>query len=245
MHPIAVQKPRFSASGRKKTSYSATKTANSGVARVFFGVRYLDPKTSRWISADPAMGEYIPQAPINDEAKKNNKNLPGMGGVFNIVNLHTYHYSFNNPIRYIDPNGRDGDEVEDLITVDAVIVGSGVVVTRGFEQEYKFDNGPIMMPPDDADEYIRSEAMKMGGLSGESIDVNSQTSITAVTKETTSDDIDIIKNAKGTIYFSENSAPPPGGRGKHIPLRFVYKSPLLSVTVDTKTNEMVDIKEKK
>ncbi|WP_255818175.1 hypothetical protein [Treponema putidum] len=30
-------------------------------------------------------------APIDDEAKKHNENLPGMGGVFNVVNLHVYH----------------------------------------------------------------------------------------------------------------------------------------------------------
>ena len=28
----------------------------------YYGARYLDPKTSRWLSADPAMGEYIPRA---------------------------------------------------------------------------------------------------------------------------------------------------------------------------------------
>jgi RHS repeat-associated protein len=73
----------------------------------YYGARYLDPRTSRWISADPAMGDgsYIPSAPINDEAKKRNGNLPGMGGVFNYVNLHVYHYAGNNPVKYVDPDG--------------------------------------------------------------------------------------------------------------------------------------------
>jgi hypothetical protein len=52
------------------------------------------------------MGDYIPAAPINDEAKKNNGNLPGMGGVFNLVNLHVYHYAGNNPVKYTDPDGK-------------------------------------------------------------------------------------------------------------------------------------------
>jgi RHS repeat-associated protein len=74
---------------------------------IYFGARYLNPQTSMWMSADPAMGEYVPQAPINDDARKSNGNLPGMGGVFNAVNLHVFAYAGNNPIRYTDPTGRD------------------------------------------------------------------------------------------------------------------------------------------
>lgn len=69
------------------------------------GARYLDPKYSRWLSTDPALGEYVPQAPVNDEAKKHNENLPGMGGLFNSVNLSLYHYAGNNPEEYTDPDG--------------------------------------------------------------------------------------------------------------------------------------------
>jgi RHS repeat-associated protein len=72
----------------------------------YYGARYLDPKYSRWLSTDPALTDYIPGAPINDEVKKKNGELPGMGGVFNTVNLHLYHYAGNNPVKYIDPNGR-------------------------------------------------------------------------------------------------------------------------------------------
>jgi len=39
-----------------------------------------------------------------------------MGGVFNHVNLHVYHYAGNNPVKYTDPDGRAaGDE---FITMD-------------------------------------------------------------------------------------------------------------------------------
>jgi RHS repeat-associated protein len=72
----------------------------------YYGARYLDPRASRWLSADPAMGEYIPGAPVNEEARRRNGNLPGMGGIYNTVNLHLYHYAGNNPVKYTDPDGR-------------------------------------------------------------------------------------------------------------------------------------------
>ena len=72
----------------------------------YYGARYLDPRAGRWLSGDPAVSEYIPSAPVNDEARKRNESLPGMGGVFNYVNLHVYHYAGNNPVKYTDPDGK-------------------------------------------------------------------------------------------------------------------------------------------
>ncbi len=46
------------------------------------------------------MGEYIPQA------GKGSAGLSGMGGVYNTINMHTYAYTHNNPIKLIDPDGR-------------------------------------------------------------------------------------------------------------------------------------------
>ncbi|MDR2259304.1 MAG: RHS repeat-associated core domain-containing protein, partial [Treponema sp.] len=79
------------------------KELDSETGLYYYGARYLDPKASRWISGDPAMGEYLPAAPVNEEARKQNQNLPGQGGVFNVINLHAYHYAGNNPIKYTDP----------------------------------------------------------------------------------------------------------------------------------------------
>ncbi|QQO10710.1 RHS repeat-associated core domain-containing protein [Breznakiella homolactica] len=77
----------------------------------YYGARYLDPKMSRWLSADPAMGDYVPGPGMSPDK------LSGLGGVYNVINLHTYHYAANNPVKYTDPTGR---EVEILGTPEYI-----------------------------------------------------------------------------------------------------------------------------
>ena len=60
----------------------------------YYGARYLDPKYSRWLSGDPALGEYMAGSSV------------GEGGIYNTVNFNVYHYGSNNPIKYTDPTGR-------------------------------------------------------------------------------------------------------------------------------------------
>ena len=60
----------------------------------YYGARYLDPRYSRWLSADPALSEYM------------SGSKAGMGGAYNSVNLNLYHYAGNNPVKYKDPDGK-------------------------------------------------------------------------------------------------------------------------------------------
>lgn len=89
-----------------------------------------------WKSGDPSLGEYIPQTPINDEAKKHNENLPN-GGVYNVINLHVFNYGNNNPIKYNDPDGKTPKsyKVSDNIYI---YMSSLSVIEGSFEAAYGF-----------------------------------------------------------------------------------------------------------
>ena len=81
------------AAGLNKLPFRFTgKEMDEETGLYYYGARYLDPKYSRWLSRDPALGDYIPTAG-SDPSK-----LAGMGGVYNTVNLHLYHYAGNNPL---------------------------------------------------------------------------------------------------------------------------------------------------
>jgi hypothetical protein len=47
-----------------------------------------------------------------------------MGGVYNLVNLHVYHYAGNNPVKYTDP---DGNAINFLAGALVGMVVSGVI----------------------------------------------------------------------------------------------------------------------
>ncbi len=57
-----------------------------------FGARIYDPRIGRWLSTDPLQAKYPSLSP--------------------------YNISFNNPIQYMDPDGRDPREGNDVLTVN-------------------------------------------------------------------------------------------------------------------------------
>jgi RHS repeat-associated protein len=115
------------------------KERDSETGLYYYGARYLDSKTGRWLSTDPALGEYVPEAPVNEEARRRNGNLPGMGGVYNLVNLHVYHYAGNNPVKYTDPDGRSPQAAVEAAQAAGpaapVVLGVGLVIAVGTDPE--------------------------------------------------------------------------------------------------------------
>jgi hypothetical protein len=79
------------------------------------------------------MEDYVPGAPVDDEARKRNRSLPGQGGVFNTVNMHLYHYAGNNPVKHTDPDGKEVDAAFEVtscqITKDGVMASGKLTVT--------------------------------------------------------------------------------------------------------------------
>ena len=100
----------------------------------YFGARYYEPVISKWISADPILGKYLPTGD-----KKKDKKLPA-GGVFDPGNLSLYVYAGDNPVKLIDPDGQAKGDWWDARTYFAVghsssVLTKGVTISDGVEQK--------------------------------------------------------------------------------------------------------------
>jgi RHS repeat-associated protein len=130
---VALVKPRtaptrglyYRESSRRRNSYSLErgfytenfsrgdytgKELDSETGLYYYGARYMSPRESRWLSTDPALSSYFPTA------GGDNSSLPGMGGIYNTVNMHLYHYAGNNPIKYTDPDGNEQSSAQKIWT---------------------------------------------------------------------------------------------------------------------------------
>ena len=100
----------------------------------YYGARYLDPKYSRWLSGDPALGEYIPQ--VGADTSK----LPN-GGVYNTTNLLVFNYGNNNPVKYNDPTRKTAsysiDDENKTITINVEIIIFGQDASNAIAQIYE------------------------------------------------------------------------------------------------------------
>jgi RHS repeat-associated protein len=78
-------------SNTQRTPYLFTaKELDEETGLYYFGARYYDPRTNVWLSTDPLLTSRLDS-----------------DSLFNMKNLSLYAYSHHNPLRYIDPDGRD------------------------------------------------------------------------------------------------------------------------------------------
>ena len=66
----------------------------------YYGARYLEPKLSRWMSADPA-GFGL----VNPMEQDNEGKLKAKQDYSIVESLNWYSYVSNNPLKWIDPSG--------------------------------------------------------------------------------------------------------------------------------------------
>jgi hypothetical protein len=147
------------------------------------------------------MGEYIPGAPVNDEARKCNQNLPGMGGVFNYVNLHVYHYGGNNPVKYTDPDEKTPRWLARLLIRIGIRLFGGPV-TKAIYKDSLHGNLPkeIIATPKNDTYSLSSTLMKESS----NISINTPTGEQNLIKQI-SDELDIgISEESGTGNIGGN-----------------------------------------
>lgn len=156
----------------------------------------MDPKYSRWISTDPALGEYIPSLD-----KEKNSNLPGLGGIYNAVNLNLYHYAGNNPVKYTDPDGNVIHAVVAAVAKGALIgAGTSAATNAGVQVAFNMMRGQDFDTAVDNIDWksVKSSAISgaiTGGLSG------GLSSVTAIKNI-----VSVSKKAKGIMNASTNMA---------------------------------------
>ena len=131
----------------------------------YYGARYLDPLFSRWVSTDPAFEKFLPVAPVDDEARQRNQQLPGMGGVLNQVNLAVYQYSANNPVKYVDPDG----EVPSQYQIYQVQMEFISMIKGRMKQEYEYTISKLGQFGKDVTEAIDTGLVEFFELLGEGI----------------------------------------------------------------------------
>ncbi|SIS70774.1 SpvB/TcaC N-terminal domain-containing protein [Chryseobacterium gambrini] len=82
------------------------KEQDSETGYYYYGARYYNPRVSLWLNVDP-LADYNPF--YNDEHYIDGQHN---GGVYNSGNLNPYIYCYQSPIRYIDPNGKQSDAID-------------------------------------------------------------------------------------------------------------------------------------
>ncbi|SMP35256.1 RHS repeat-associated core domain-containing protein [Chryseobacterium profundimaris] len=138
------------------------KELDSETGLYYYGARYYNPRLSIWYGVDPlAVYNPVMETQFYGDGQHN-------GGVYNFGNLNPYIYCYQNPIKYLDPNGKqvnttagqDIDNAESVISMTFGVIGdarAGVLNllsrARGTNDRFKGDGftGYYKVPKANAD----------------------------------------------------------------------------------------------
>ena len=103
-------------------AYLNAKEFDEETGLYYYGARYYDPRLSLWMNVDP-ISNYDP---------RNNENyLDGEhnNGIYNYANLNPYIYCYQNPVKLVDPNGKQAlaGSIMGGLTEYASIVGEKMI----------------------------------------------------------------------------------------------------------------------
>ncbi|MBV7440107.1 hypothetical protein KRX57_01600 [Weeksellaceae bacterium TAE3-ERU29] len=76
------------------------KELDSETGLYYYGARYYDSKVSLWLGTDPLSG-YNPIMETEHYIDGQHN-----GGIYNPMNMATYSYTYQNPVIFVDPNGK-------------------------------------------------------------------------------------------------------------------------------------------
>jgi RHS repeat-associated protein len=103
----------------------------AGLDLVHAGARNYDPELGRWLSVDPILGELRPDSLL----KMRN-------GI--LLSQTPYNYTFNNPLRYLDPDGRcpEPTDKDGTICVALFIQSESAIGLKGDNRDFSYSSDP-------------------------------------------------------------------------------------------------------